>query len=355
VTARRVSEAAPLRFLLAILCVWVAVRGTILWGWQPAETALWAAPPPRSSEIRLSLDPIEMAPVDVSRETTPASSTMPAHAIRIALDDAETWDESPSTPGGPTEQPPVELAALAEPHPANEPAYSRAGGEVEAAAIAAPSPHPGSHWSGSAWAFVRGGGRATTLSPGGQIGGGQAGARLLYRLRQGGRLALSARLSRTIGGIRQTEAAAGLDWQPIASVPVHLTAERRIAIDKGGRNAWTLGAAGGLYAVPLGGRWRFDGYAEAGVVGARRRDLYADGAARISRAIDLGEGRSLALGGGLWAAAQPGASRIDLGPTAVLRLPVAGRTVSLALDWRRQVTGHARPHSGVAFTTAVDF
>jgi hypothetical protein len=131
--------------------------------------------------------------------------------------------------------------------------------------------------------------------------------------------------------------------------------DRRIAIDKGGRNAWTLGAAGGAYDVRVAPHWRLDGYGEAGVVGAHRRDLYADGALRIARAIDLGGGRSLALGGGAWGAAQPGAARFDVGPSAVLRLPVAGHVVAASLDWRERIVGEAKPGSGVAFTLATDF
>lgn len=210
-------------------------------------------------------------------------------------------------------------------------------------------------WSGSAWAFLRGGGRASALSPGGQIGGGQIGARLLYRLDQSGTLAAAMRLSGTIGGARQTEAAVGLDWKPLAVLPLHLMVQRRIAIDRGGRNAWTAGVAGGVDAIPVAPGWRLDGYAEAGIVGLRSRDLYADGAARVARTIDLGDGRSLALGRGLWGAAQPGAARLDMGPSAVLRFPVAHHAVALALDWRERIAGAAKPGSGVALTLASDF
>jgi hypothetical protein len=362
-TARRINDAAPLRFLLAIVCAWLIVRGAFVMGWQPPSDAAHAAQPAHPLAIHLQLDPVTAAqdsawtPVAVApiADGTRSPGVARGHAITVALDDAEAWGDTSAPAGKPTTRPLAQLAVVVQANPANGPTYRRADGLAETAALAARPGGASSRWSGSAWAFLRGGGRATALSPGGQIGGGQAGARLLYRLRPGGRLALSARVSGTIGGLRQTEAALGLDWQPIATIPIHLTAERRIAIDKGGRNAWTLGAAGGLYAVPLGGHWRFDGYAEAGIVGARRRDLYADGAGRIARAIDLGAGRSLALGGGLWAAAQPSVSRVDIGPSAVLRLPVNGRTIALALDWRQQIAGHARPHSGIAFTAGVDF
>ncbi len=99
--------------------------------------------------------------------------------------------------------------------------------------------------------------------------------------------------------------------------------ERRFALDHGGRNARTTGAVGGVYAVPVAKGWQLDA--------------------------------SLTLGGGVWGAAQLGAARLDVGPSAVLRLPVARRAVALALDWRQRVAGGPAPGSGIAFTLASDF
>ncbi len=78
-------------------------------------------------------------------------------------------------------------------------------------------------------------------------------------------------------------------------------------------------------------------------------------ARRGSRAIDLGSGRSLAIGGGVWGAAQPGAARLDAGPSVVLRAPVAGHVMAVALDWRERLVGDAKPGSGIALTIATDF
>ncbi len=128
------------------------------------------------------------------------------------------------------------------------------------------------------------------------------------------------------------------------ALPFHLMAERRIAIDWGGRNVWTAGIPGRFDAVPIAPGWRVDGYAEAGAGGLRIRDLYSDGAARVARAIDLGHGRSLALGGGLWSAAQPDAARLDIGPSGVRRLLVAHHAVALAIDDWRKV---ARSQTGI--------
>jgi hypothetical protein len=333
------------------------VRGAVLYGWQPPDAPTMPPPLARDSAVAIAAI-LPRQSVDVLPLMRNASST-PRFVARQAAGRAPLLESRQSrleqlTRGSDVGLDSARHLLLATYTPSLGPLYRRAIGVTEAA-VTAGTATGRSRWSGSAWSFVRGGGRATALSPGGQIGGGQAGARILYRLDDRGIVSAAGRLSTTIGGIRQSEAAVGIDIKPISTLPIHLMAERRIALDSGGRNAWTLGAAGGLYAVPLGGGWRLDAYGEAGVVGARRRDLYADGAARIARAIDLGGGRSLALGGGIWAAAQPKVSRIDVGPSAVLRLPVAARNVALALDWRQQVAGDARPHSGIAFTTAVDF
>jgi hypothetical protein len=342
------ARAAPLRFLIGVALCWTLARVALLADWSAGTMATpfsaRADPPAASSgpvatgrgHVDVPLDPPDppMPPAAVtSMSVRPDPGPAPANSLGVRVG----WDADPILR-------PMD-AMMAEDRAVSAPPGSA--GKQGAASK--------KRWSGSAWAFLRGGGRTGALAPVGQIGGGQAGARLLYRLDEGGRLAASARISRTIGGPHQTEAAIGLDWTPVARIPLHLMAERRIAIDAGGRDAWTLGVAGGVYAVPLGGRWRLDGYGEAGVVGMRRRDLYADGAVRVARAIGLGGEASLALGGGLWAAAQPGAERFDLGPSAVLRMPVARRTMSMALDWRERVSGDARPGSGAALTVAMDF
>ena len=61
------------------------------------------------------------------------------------------------------------------------------------------------------------------------------------------------------------------------------------------------------------------------------------------------------MGAGAWAAAQPGLSRLDLGPQAALRLPVAGHAMTLAADWRLRAAGNAAPGSGPTLTLTTDF
>jgi hypothetical protein len=206
-------------------------------------------------------------------------------------------------------------------------------------------------WAFYGWTFLRDGG-GPDLAAGGTLGGAQAGLRATYRLnRDAARpLSLSARLSSPLSTARGAEAAVGIDWRPSRRWPLHLLAERRQRLGREGRSAFGVTLYGGVSDAPLG-RLRVDAYAQAGIVGARSRDLFADGSARLS--LPLGD--RLKVGGGAWAAAQPGVERVDIGPQASLRLPLAGRSVTLAADWRLRVAGGARPGSGPTLTLATDF
>jgi hypothetical protein len=224
---------------------------------------------------------------------------------------------------------------------------------MRAAVPAALIPPPaGRAWSVSAWAFARAGGNAA-LAPGGMLGGSQAGVRATYRLlgRQAP-LAVSLRLSSPLAQARGAEAAAGLDWKPLARLPVHLLVDRRQKLGPDGRSAFGATVYGGASEMKLG-PLRLDGYGQAGIVGLKRRDLFADGAVRL--ALPIGHGGAVRLGGGVWAAAQPQLSRVDLGPHAELRLPLRPANASLSVDWRVRIAGNARPGSGPALTLAADF
>ena len=61
------------------------------------------------------------------------------------------------------------------------------------------------------------------------------------------------------------------------------------------------------------------------------------------------------LGAGAWAGGQEGATRLDLGPRASLRLRLGETASRLALDWRFRVAGEARPASGPALTLSAGF
>jgi hypothetical protein len=203
----------------------------------------------------------------------------------------------------------------------------------------------------SSWALLRSqqGGIAgsRSLASGGQLGASQAGARLIYNFDH--RLALSARLSSEVGR-RGGEVAAGVRVQPLVSIPVWVTAERRQAVGKygGGRDAFAFFVEGGLYQQPLPWRFSLDTYLQAGVVGFNSRDLFVDGGLWVTRPVY----RNFSAGFGVWGGAQPGVYRVDAGPRITMRVR---NNLKVHFDWRQQLAGNARPGSGPALTLAGDF
>lgn len=246
---------------------------------------------------------------------------------------------APSSPG----QPPIRPTAVANPVLAAIPlAYPPPARDAADAMTSSPRR---SRLSLSAWALVRPSGGAAGLAPGGQLGASQAGLRATLPIST--YLAVGARLSAPIASPLGKEAALALDWRLRPGLPVTLSVERRIGLDRGGRDAWALSAFGGVSDLGLAGRLTVDIYAQAGLVGARRRDAFADGAIRIAHPI----GRHGFAGAGLWAAAQPGIARLDLGPMLGVRLGPA----RLSMEWRARIAGAALPDSGPALSLGADF
>jgi hypothetical protein len=210
-----------------------------------------------------------------------------------------------------------------------------------------------SRWAGEAYLFVRSGKGRPSLAAGGQLGASQAAVRITYALDHS--FSLVARAYAPLDTPDASEGAFGVDWHPVPDAPVRLSVERRFAGRGGGRDAWSAYGAGGFYKSGLPGGVEADGYAQAGIVGVRRRDLFADAALRLARPIALNERHVIRLGGAGWGAAQPGAARLDLGPRAALTLPLGPATVTAALDYRIRVAGDARPGSGAAFTLSAGF
>lgn len=347
----------PLRFLALVAGGWICVRAALLApGWResagPAVEADPGAVPAASAGSPRPMLRTVSRPVHF-----PVPARLSANGLAV--------EASPSyflTPVGralsPTPAMRPRPGRLAGGRDAAAPGNSfipAAGGQVGEihpgpgpAAPAAPAPPPrSSRWSGAAWVLVRDDRGAAALAPGGTLGGSQAGARLLYRI--GGGLALSARAYLALRQPGGAEGAAGLDWQPAVRLPVHLLAERRQDAGGGGRSAFALSLYGGG-SRRLAYGLRLDAYGQAGIVGTRSRDWFADGSVRISAPLG-----PIALGGGAWGGAQPGAARLDAGPSISWRLPVPAANLRLQGDWRFRVAGDAAPGSGPALILAADF
>lgn len=345
----------PLRFLGGILLLWIAGRIVALQLFSPADRA-----PPILAEQRLPAEwaaPVaSIAPVMPREEKRAGRITPPLLARtgplprRAALSEAAAPSLDRPLPALPPESPAlvrVERAVPAPLAPTLVPAEPRAASR--------------SRWSGDAYVFLRPGGRAAAGVAAGAagaatLGGSQMAARIAYALRDGPpRLAAVARLYVPLGEVAGSEGAVGIDWHPFPKTALRLAAERRFDAGGKGRDAWAAYAAGGAYKGGLPGGLEADLYAQAGVVGARRNDLFVDGALRLARPLAVGPQHVLRLGAGAWGAAQPDAARLDVGPRIALGLPVGPTHVTAALEYRARLHGNAAPRSGYAFTLATDF
>lgn len=371
-------DAPALRFLLLCVGGWIVLR--IMMTWNPAMApprdavvAPWSAPSPVAVSIAA---PDSMQPAADARPAFfPRSSHAPA-AIAAASWEPESRPAlagaDPSPVGGPgADRHSLRLALMARLLPTTPGGAARSAmtaGEPLWFPLAAARGEPGqgkpfwirrqqSGWSLSSWLYLSEGAVAAPdgIAAASQLGGSQAGLRLVYGFGETGRARAYGRATMAVRRPDQRELAFGLAYAPLARVPVDFAVEQRLAVGKEGRTAFAAMVSGGVGDVALPGGFRLDAYGQAGVVGARRRDAFADGAVVIDHRLGADESSLLRLGALAAGAVQPGAARVDVGPRLTLRLPDVAAGSRIALDWRQRVAGDARPESGLALTLAADF
>ncbi|MEP9359143.1 hypothetical protein [Sphingomonas sp. KR3-1] len=325
----------PLRFLGMVMLAWIGARVAMLWPQTGSLPAAIRAALPLAHAAPVVRAPVLPAPWQAKRRIPTGLPPLPAFRaplgegdprVQLALMGLMQYGAPGSGPAG---IPPTALTQLP---PMAMPAPERL------------DPLP-DRWSLSGWVVVRAGGAGLAAAPGGQLGGGQAGARLAWLLAPRQRLAAYGRVTAPLQG-KGREAALGLEWQPTRA-PVRLIAERRFGLD-GNPGGTGLGMIAGIDTEARG--FRLEAYGQVGAVLRRRADPYADGAARGVRMLGDGPAR-IGLGAGAWGAAQREAQRLDIGPSATLVV----RNLRFALDWRQRVAGEARPGSGLALTLGADF
>lgn len=217
------------------------------------------------------------------------------------------------------------------------------------------------HWSMDAWALIRNEG-AGAPSPGvlpATYGGSQSGAVLRYRidLASAYRPSVYLRTTSALGGIRDNTLALGVSARPLPSVPVIAAVEGRMVDQANGRSIRPAALAYTEIApIALPARMRAEVYAQGGYVGGRFATPFADGMVRVDRhVLTIGKAEARA-GGGMWGGIQKGASRLDVGPSASVAMPLArGLHGRAALDWRFRMAGDAMPGSGPALTLSAGF
>jgi hypothetical protein len=354
----------PLRFLIAISAVWIGGRVVALW---PAEPASFVTPERPLTDIPVrvagggsgSFPPFFPNLEPAILPNRPAQPFLAAGIARLSAGLRPAIFVRPmvlpkrdptrimlamlslSRFGTPVAQP-GNLAVLAS--PATDP--------QRLAAKALPGT---TRWSASGWVFWRDGSDLAMrgFAPQPALGGSQAGLRVGYAIDPARRLTLFGRFSAPLSAPGR-EVAVGADWRPTA-LPVRLIAEQRIGLDSGVRGGTTLGAVGGIGPVVVFDRVSLEGYGQTGVILRDGGVGFADGSLRLRRRIARVGPVDITVGGGSWGGIQPGVSRLDVGPTLGVDLPVARHTLRLSVDWRERVVGNAAPSSGLAVTLGADF
>jgi hypothetical protein len=346
------ADAPALRFLLLCGGGWIALRTMMVWSWP------LPVPPDREMAARTDDDNAQhVANLRVVTATMDPAQPSPALA-KLLVRRAAVPHVASAAPG-----PAGSRADVLQ----TERLYARQSGVAPFAASApwftvpAQADHFGgqrhlSGWSLTGWLYLRDGSGAEsgTIGAVSQLGGGQAGLRLAYGFGEG-RVRAYGRATAAVRRLEQREIAFGLTVSPLAHVPVDVAIEQRVGAGKGGRTALAAMVTGGVSEVALPARFRVEAYAQAGIVGARRRDGFADGAIVIDRHLGSDATSPLRLGVVAAAAVQPGASRVDVGPRLTIRLPDLGQGGRIALDWRQRIAGDASPKSGIALTLTADF
>ncbi len=195
-----------------------------------------------------------------------------------------------------------------------------------------------------------------TFAPG--YGASQAGAVLRYSLAPESSRTPQAyiRVTQAIAEPRETEGALGISARPVPDVPVRAMAElrvQRIGGETQVRPAMLAVTELPPVVLPLG--TQADIYAQAGYVGGEFATPFADGQVRVTRPLLTVGDAHIRIGAGMWGGAQRGVSRLDVGPTASVDIPVGGANARIAVDYRQRVAGDAVPGSGPALTISTGF
>ncbi len=309
-----------IRFLFGTALAWAGVRAMLLW--------------PSSSP------PAPRGPIRWAAPLLPVVRKEPSRPLRARPAPIAPAARAPAPPAPvPVAPAPVRADAGPETPPDPEPVAADA---LDPTAVRdAPRPTRRRRAAMTGWLLVRPDAARGGLAAAGQLGGSQLGVRATLPL--SGPLAVAGRLSAPVSGTAGREAAIGVDWRAGA---LTLAVERRVGLGPGQSDRWAVLAFGGVTGR-IAPDLALDAYGQAGLVGARRRQAFVDGAAILSRRVGA---RGFA-GAGAWAGAQPGTMRVDIGPTLGVRF---GRK-RLSLDARARIAGRARPGSGLALTLGADF
>lgn len=209
-----------------------------------------------------------------------------------------------------------------------------------------------------AYSFWRRGEAAQGALGNGQYGGGQSAMLMAIPLlrfpkRTVSRFAVIGRASVAHDNWHEREWSAGLRWQPLVSVPAHLSLEQRFRPDR--RDAAAAFVSGGYDGAKLPLGFALDGYGQAGFVTGKSGGGFADIQLHALKPVVAHERATLTAGAGAWAGGQSDVMRVDIGPSARADLRLGATSLRLDASWRFRIAGNAKPGNGPAVTLSTSF
>lgn len=378
-TAARLPDALARQQLLAGQLAPAATPSTPPAGMAEARPATPAQAAPAPIYIFPAQAP---APVIIYRDV-PQPAALPPPAAAMAANMApQAAATLPDWPASPATQPPAPL--LAEDFATAAYDRLRRGQKREAlrlfdAALAATATTPDPRakvwareaaalrrrWSGQAFALLRetGPAPASGIATGPLLGASQSGLAIAYTPSPLTRrpLSVTARVNAATDARGRTDprtvqAAFGVRWQ--ATPGLALSAERLVSMGDLAVDDWLVRLSGGTSRTltARGLKLNADAYGEASLLG--NGDIVAAGQTRVL--APLTQSRvALAAGLGSWGSVQKSGAgtigRLDVGPSAVMRLSEGRFGLELQADYRQRIAGTAEPGSGPTVTLSTNF
>ena len=336
--------------------------GGLLIGWTAFRVALWQAP---VADQVPALLPDEAAPVGFVHAVDPVAVEEPLAWLppgRSAAAIRANWTAPKSQMAQP--KPLLVRQALMPPTDVQVPIarqYITPGIPAAAPALAAfigPSQPRTPRWSADGWLLLRDDTVTPLLSGRPSYGRSQAGAIVRYGLAPASshRPQAYLRASSALSGDREREVALGLSARPLGAAPVRVAIEGRLGeTDRGTRTRPAVYAVTELPTFRLPAGMHAEIYAEAGYVGGAFATPFVDGQAHVGRPLASLAGIELSVGAGAWGGAQDDASRLDVGPTAIVSFRLGKGFARIAADYRFRAAGNAEPQSGPALTVSAGF
>ena len=336
--------------------------GGLLIGWTALRIMMWQSP---SGSADVSLNPFEAAQTRVERAEIAAVPDVPLAwlgARRPAGTMRAHWIAPKSQSSGPVTLEEYTAVAL----PPNLEPFANHDLITPGVPAAAPPPiaamrpptAPMGHWSADGWLLVRDDTVTPIVSGRPSYGRSQAGALVRYAFDPASshRPQAYLRASAALAGEREQEVAIGLSARPLGVLPVRVAIEGRLEeTDRGTRARPAAYAVTELPQFRLPAGVRAEIYAQAGYVGGAFATAFADGQAHVGRPVTSRDGIELSVGLGAWGGAQEGASRLDVGPTAIVSFRLGKGFGRIAADYRLRAAGNAEPKSGLALTVSAGF